>query len=151
MQPVSDILAINIASSELREGYNDGDVGRVLSVFATKFTDFSAGEPSFYGAEAREVLKRRLTSLFRRYDARLAITIIDIVIRGDTAIDYGWRELTLSPKAGGELSTTRTRYVNVWKNTKGQWQIKIFIDNQDLPPEMGEVEDALIADSAKTI
>jgi len=151
MQPENDILAINLANTELREGYNSGDVQRVLSVFAPGFTDFTAGEPSFYGAEARAMLKHRLVRLFRDYDPRLAITIIDIVVRGNTAIDYGWRELTLTPNRGGEPSTSRTRYVNVWnKNAEGEWQIAIFIDNADLPPAMPGFEDAASVTAAST-
>jgi ketosteroid isomerase-like protein len=142
MHRSDDILEINVANTELREGYNTGDVARVLSVFSTGFTDFSTAEPSFYGSEARAVLKERLTRLFRVYAAKLAITIIDVTVRGDTAIDYGWRELTLTSKAGGEPQTTRTRYVNVWnKSAEGKWQIVIFIDNADLPPQMPDVQE----------
>jgi ketosteroid isomerase-like protein len=142
MQPANDILAINVANTELREGYNAGDVERILAVFASGFTDFTADEPSFYGSEARAVLKQRVTHLFRDYDVHLAITIIDVVVRGDTAIDYGWRERTLIPKAGGEPATTRTRYVNVWeRSAEGKWQIGIFINNADLPPTMAELEE----------
>ena len=149
MPPADDILAINLANTELREGYNRGDSDRVLSVFAPGFTDFSAGEPSFYGSEARAVRKQRLTKLFRSYQAKLAITIIDIMVRGETAIDYGWRELTLTPKAGGEPKTSRTRYINVWnKSAGGQWQIRIFMDNADLPPAMAETEDSSPANAA---
>jgi ketosteroid isomerase-like protein len=141
MQFTDDILDINVANTELREGYNTGDVQRVLSVFSTGFTDLSTAEPSFYGSEARAVLKERLTRLFSLCAAKLAITIIDIVVRGDTAIDYGWRELTLTPRGGGEPKTTRTRYVNVWnKSAQGKWQIKIFIDNADLPPQMPDIQ-----------
>lgn len=149
MDRADHILAINLANTELREAYNSGDIERVLAVFAAGFTDFSAGQPSFYSHEARAVLKQRLTQLFRTYDARLAITVINYLVRGDTAIDYGWRELALMPKAGGETVITRTRYVSVWqRSAQGKWQIKIFIDNADLPPQLPEEEDPDLTSTA---
>jgi ketosteroid isomerase-like protein len=149
MPEANDILAINIANTELREGYNTSDVARVLSVFATGFTDFTSGEPSFYGPEARAVLQQRLTRLFRDYDVSLAIIIIDIVVRGNTAIDYGWRELTLAAKSGGESNRWRTRYLNVWEKCgDGKWRIAICIDNADLPPRLAELEDDTLVRAA---
>jgi len=60
----------------------------------------SSGYASFYGAEAKAVLKHRIRKLFTRYRARLAVTIISIGIQGDLAYDWGWHKLTLTPPQG---------------------------------------------------
>jgi ketosteroid isomerase-like protein len=97
----------------------------------------SAGLASFYGSEAKAVLKHRLKKLFIRYYAELAVTIISIRIQGLLAFDWGWHKLTLTPRKGGRSITTRTRYLEIWqRDPRGQWKIAIFLDNLDVPPQM---------------
>jgi ketosteroid isomerase-like protein len=97
----------------------------------------SAGQASFYGTEAKAVLKHRLKKLFMRYHVELAVTIISIRIQGPLAFDWGWHKLTLTPRKGGRSVTTRTRYLEIWqRDPAGQWKIAIFLDNLDVPPQM---------------
>ena len=66
------------------------------------------------------------------HEARLNVIIIDIAVLGSAAYDYGWHELTLKRKNGGESHYTRTRYVEVWnKQANGEWRITKYIDNAD--------------------
>jgi hypothetical protein len=58
---LDDRYAINAAKTELREGYNNADVERILSVFAESFTDMTSGQPSFFGVDAKTVLRARLS------------------------------------------------------------------------------------------
>jgi len=134
---VDDSYAIRLAKTKLRDAYNKGSVKGVLSVFGDGYSDMSAGLASFYGVEAQAVLKHRMKKLFAQYDARLAVTIISISVQGDWAFDWGWHKLTLTPKKGGRPTTTRTRYLEIWrKGTDHNWKIAIFIDNVDRPPQM---------------
>lgn len=134
---MDDAYSIRLAKTELREAYNKGDVDRVLGVFGDGFSDMSSGLASFYGPEARAVLKHRLTKLFARYRVQLAVTIISIRAQGPLAFDWGWHRLTLTPKKGGRPRTSRTRYLEIWqKDTNGRWKIAIFFDNVDVPPQM---------------
>jgi ketosteroid isomerase-like protein len=134
---MDDSYAIRLAKTKLRDAYSKGDVNGVLSVFADRYSDMSAGLASFYGAEARAVLKHRMTDLFAKYHALLAVTIISIRVQGPLAFDWGWHKLTLTPKKGGRSITTRTRYLEIWqKGADGKWKIAIFLDNMDLPPQM---------------
>jgi ketosteroid isomerase-like protein len=134
---MDDAYSIRVAKTELREGYNTGDVDRVLSVYRDVYSDMSSGCASFYGGEAKAVLRHRLTKLFATHRAHLAVTIISIGIEGSTAFDWGWHQLTLTPKSGGRPKTVRTRYLEIWqKQTNGQWKIAIFFDNVDRPPAM---------------
>ena len=134
---MDDSYAIRLAKTKLRDAYSKGDVNGVLSVFADGFADASADLASFYGVEARAVLKHRLKNLFAKYDAQLAVTIISIRVEGPMAFDWGWHKLTLTSKKGGRSITTRTRYLEIWqKDTKAKWKIAIYFDNVDVPPQM---------------
>jgi len=134
---MDDSYAIRLAKTKLRDAYDKGNVKAVLSVFADGYSDMSAGLASFYGTEARAVLKHRMKKLFARYHAQLAVTIISIQVQGPLAFDWGWHKLTLKPKKGGKAISTRTRYLEVWqKGADGHWKIAIFLDNVDVPPQM---------------
>ena len=102
---MNDVYAINVAKTDFREGYNTGDINRLMATFQPDgFTDMSEAEPSKYGSEAIAVWRKRLAELFAGYHTKLAPIIINIVVLGGTAYDYGWHELTLTPKAGGVAS-----------------------------------------------
>src|SRR5215469_4856736 len=134
---MDDTHAIRLAKTKLRDAYCEGNVTGVLSVFADGYSDMSAGLASFYGVEARAVLKHRLRNLFAKYDVGLAVTITSIRVEGSIAFDWGWHTLTATPKKGGTSITTRTRYLEIWqKDTKGKWKIAIYFDNADVPPQM---------------
>jgi len=135
---MNDVYAINVAKTEFREGYNTGEVRRLMAVFQPDgFTDMSEGEPSKYGSEAISVWRERLTKLFDEYRVKLTPIIIDIVVLGDTAYDYGWHELILTPKAGGPALRKRYRYFELWKkDPAGQWKIATHMTNSDVPEEL---------------
>jgi len=134
---MDDTYAIRLAKTKLRDAYSEGDVDGVLSVFGDAYSDMSAGLASFYGREARAVLKYRLKELFTSYKARLAVTIISIRVNGPWAFDWGWHQLTLVPKQGGAPIVTRGRYLEIWqKDPEAQWKIAIYFDNRDVPPQM---------------
>ena len=135
--PMNHVYEINVAKSNFREAYNAGNVHRLLAVFADEFTDMSAGVPSFFGADAKSVVRSRMTKLLERYDATLTVTVIAIRVFANTAFDYGWHTLTLVPRDGGEPITTRERYFETWqKNPRGEWKIDFYIDNMDVAPMM---------------
>jgi ketosteroid isomerase-like protein len=81
--------------------------------------------------------------MFTSCDVRLVPIIIEVKVFGDVAVDYGWHELTLTPKCGGPPIATRTRYVDIWKKDgAGNWKLSMFIDNMDVPDR---VDDAVRA------
>jgi uncharacterized protein (TIGR02246 family) len=134
---MDDVHAIRLAKTQLRDAYNTGDVDRLLAIFADGYSDMSVGQPSFYGAEAKAVLRHRARRLFARYRAKLAVTIISIRVQGPLAFDWGWHKLTLTLKKSGRSITTRNRYLEIWqKEADGKWRIAIFLDNLDHPPQM---------------
>src|SRR6266849_6695677 len=136
---MDDIYAINLAKSRFREGFNAGDEELVLSIYDDAFADMSFAMPSYYYSDAKDVFRARLKRLFRDYSAEMAVIIIDIVLNGDKAFDWGWHVLQLTPRTGGGRQQVRTRYFETWRRdaTRG-WVIASFIDNLDQPPRMPE-------------
>jgi ketosteroid isomerase-like protein len=134
---MDDVYAINLAKTILREGYNEGDPERVLSVYDDAFADMSFGMPSFYYSDAKDVFRARLTRLFRDYTASMKVIIIDVVLNGDRAFDWGWHVLDLTSKTDGAVLQVRSRYFETWRRdaTRG-WIVTSVIDNLDQPPRM---------------
>jgi len=133
---VDDQYAISVAKTEYREAYNSADVDRLLAVFASKFTDFSDGEPTFSGEEAVDALRLRATELFRRVKVEIQVTIMRIVVKGDFAFDMGWHKIRLTSKETGRVTETKDRYFETWKKENGGWKIDYIITNKELPPRM---------------
>ena len=130
---MDDFFAINAAKTEFRECFNVGDASRVLAIADPDLVSFSDGQPSEFGASGLEALKTRLTNLFERCTAKLSVIVIEIRFQGDVAHDYGWHDLTLTPKDGGESIRRRYRYVDIWRrNKKGNWKLWMYMDNQDV-------------------
>jgi len=130
---MDDFFAINAAKTEFRECFNLGDASRVLAIADPDLVSFSEGQPSEFGASGLEALETRLTNLFERFTAKLLVIVIEIRFQGDVAYDYGWHDLTLTPKDGGESIRRRYRYVDIWRrNKKGNWKLWMYMDNQDV-------------------
>ena len=132
-----DEYAIDLAKTEYRDAFNAGDMERVLALYADNLTEMSDGEASFWGAEAKQALRWRLSKMFAQNKVSLAVTIIAIEFEGSTAYDHGWHKLALTPKNGGVASTQRYRYFEKWRReADGQWKICFFISNRDVEPQM---------------
>jgi ketosteroid isomerase-like protein len=101
----------------------------------------SSGKPSFFGADAKSVFRMRMTNLFAQHQATLIVTIVAIRVFAGAAFDYGWHSLTLTPREGGESTTTRKRYFETWQKTSsGEWKINLYIDNVDVAPMMPDAD-----------
>src|SRR6266542_6494865 len=108
---MDDVYAINAAKTEFREAYNTGDVNRLIAILDDNLIDYSDGRQSGYGEGGRSALRSHLEDLFARFNAHMAPIIIEVRVTGDTAVDYGWHVLTLTPKNGGQMTTSKTRYI----------------------------------------
>ena len=130
---MDDLYAVNAAKSEFREGLNRGDTSRVLAIADPDLVNFSDGQPSEFGESGLDALKSRLANLFERFTVKLVVIVIEIRLQGDVAYDYGWHDLTLTPKDGGEPIHRRDRYVDIWRRNKGgNWKLWMYMDNHDI-------------------
>ncbi|HEY6904983.1 MAG TPA: DUF4440 domain-containing protein [Candidatus Acidoferrales bacterium] len=136
---MDDIYCINFAKTEFREAYQTGDVERLLAIFDPHgFTDMSYERASSYGSAANANMRDRTTLLFSEYFVKVSVIIIDVVIQGNTAYEYGWHEFTLTPKNGGAPIRKRERYFELWtKTNSGSWKVSLYITNADIREQMG--------------
>src|SRR5437016_12863348 len=108
---MDDIYKINIAKTEFREGYNTGDVDRLLAEFAGEgSTSMLEGGPSQFGGRARSSLRNETAEVFDGYSVQMSVIIVDIVVQGVTGYDYGWHEFPLKPEDGGQPIRNRQCY-----------------------------------------
>jgi ketosteroid isomerase-like protein len=130
---MDDLYAITAAKTEFRECFNLGDTSRMLAIVDPDLVTFSDGQPSEFGETGLDALKTRLANLFERFAAKMAVIVIETRLQKEVAYDYGWHELTLTPKDGGQMIHRRNRYVDVWrKNREGKWKLWMYIDNRDI-------------------
>jgi ketosteroid isomerase-like protein len=130
---MDDLFAINAVKTEFRDGFNLGDEARVLAIADPDLVSFPDGHFSEFGTSGLDALQIRLKSLFERFTAKLAVIVVEIRIKGDVAYDYGWHDLTLTPKYGGQPIHRRERYVDIWRKSKeGTWKLWMYMDNQDV-------------------
>jgi ketosteroid isomerase-like protein len=138
---MNDVYEINVAKARLRDAYNARNVDLLLMAFTDEFTDMRAGKPSSFGADAKSVFRIRMTRLFEQHQATLIVTIIAIRVFAGAAFDYSRHSLILTPREGGESTTTRKRYFETWQKTSsGEWKIKPYIDNVDVAPMMPDAD-----------
>ena len=136
---MDDTYAINLAKTNFREGFNEGDPERILAVYDDAFADMSFGMPSFYYSDAKDLFRARLNRLFQDYTASMKVIVIDVVLNGDRAIDWGWHVLDLTSRTEGTIRQVRTRYFETWRRDAVRgWVITSFIDNLDQAPRMPE-------------
>jgi ketosteroid isomerase-like protein len=143
--PDEELIAA--ARTEYREAYNSGDVERLLAVFAPQFTDWSEGEPSFYGSDSAKALRHRLTALFEHYSANVGIMMVKITVMGDFATERGWYKMRLNDKITGEVSNTLYRYFETWIKVEGKWKINFTITNKEQPPRMLPEDEAALQEN----
>jgi ketosteroid isomerase-like protein len=130
---MDELFSINAAKTEFREAFNLGDVTRFLAIADPELVSFSDRQPSEFGKSGLDSLEVRLRSLFDRFTAKLAVIVVEIRIKGDVAYDYGWHDLTLTPKDGGQPIHRRDRYVDIWRRDRdGNWKLWLYMDNQDV-------------------
>ncbi len=130
---MDDLYAINAAKGEFRDCFNFSDVSRLVAIADPEMVNFSDGQPCVFRRGGLDALKTRLENLFERFTAKLVVIVIEIRLQGDVAYDYGWHELTLTPKGGGQATHRRDRYVDIWwRNKEGKWKLRMYMDNQDV-------------------
>jgi ketosteroid isomerase-like protein len=130
---MDDLYAINVAKSEFRDCFNLSDSSRLLAIADPDLVNFSDAHPCEFGMTGLDALKTRLENLFERFAVKLGVIVVEIRLQGDIAYDYGWHNLTLTPKDGGQPTCRRNRYVDIWRRNKaGKWKLWMYMDNQDV-------------------
>jgi len=146
---MEDNYAICKLKTEYREGFNNADVERAVSMFDEGLICMLEGDASFFGPAAKDLLRQHLRSVFAEYEPHVDVIIADLGIRGDTAYDWGWYQLTLRSKRSGERISRRQRYYENWRRfPDGNWRIWMYIQAAEFAPRMLPEEEKLAAQVA---
>jgi uncharacterized protein (TIGR02246 family) len=125
----SDITAIRQLAADWRQGWIDGDVAFVLSLYTNDPVLMPSGQPAVFGIDAiRPMYEVAMgaVDLDSRYEIR------DIEVSGD--LGYFWCTYTLmaTPKEGGETFEVDGKYLCIVKRQADDtWKIARLIDNSD--------------------
>jgi ketosteroid isomerase-like protein len=124
--------AIRRAVEEFTTAYNSRNLEDLPAIFADDLIDMSAGGPTRTGEEARKHFVSRVATTHEDFTPHLVIQIDEIQVAGDWAYQRGSLVVTLEPRAGGETSYIRQRYLEIWrKDVLGNWKIAIEMDNSE--------------------
>ncbi|HET7207283.1 MAG TPA: nuclear transport factor 2 family protein [Terriglobales bacterium] len=123
--------AIEMAKTEFRNAYNDGDIPRLLNVLSEDFVDMSEGQASLFGGDARDELQARLHQLFSTHIVELQPIVIGVRGMDEWAFDYGWHKYILTPRSGGQTTVRRQRYLEIWHKRGGHWKLAIYMDSKE--------------------
>jgi ketosteroid isomerase-like protein len=153
MQPsADDRYSILAAKTQYREAYNSADLDSLIDVFAPEFTDCTDGEPSFYGEEALHALRVRSAKLFRHFQVKMVVMVVEVVVKTDFAYDWGWHKVRLTDKGNGYITDIKYRYYETWRKVRNRWKVDYFITNQELAPRMlNERADIFTASEGKDL
>jgi ketosteroid isomerase-like protein len=109
----------NIAR-EFEQGFNTGDVDRIMRFYADTYVDVNLRHPVQTRAERREYYAR----VMARPGIQVKVRPDDISIRGDLAFVRGTLLLTQGAADGREATRTELRYLEICERAQdGTWRV----------------------------
>jgi ketosteroid isomerase-like protein len=110
---------------EFEEGFNSGDVDRIMRFYADSYVDVNLRNPVQTRAERREYYAK----VMARPGIRVKVRPDDILIRGDLAFVRGTILLTQGAGRAGETTQTELRYLEICERVKdGTWRVMWGMD-----------------------
>jgi ketosteroid isomerase-like protein len=114
-----DVAKLRHMAREFAEGFNTGDVGRIMRFYGDSYVDINLRNPVQSWQERREYYAQ----VIRRSGFQVQVHPEEILIRGDFAFIRGTIEL----KAGsalGDSAPKELRYVEIaQRQSGGSWQV----------------------------
>jgi len=119
-----DVAKLRDMAREFEEGFNTGDVERIMRFYGDAYVDINLRNPVQSWRERREYYAQ----VIRRGGFHVRVQPVEILIRGDFAFIRGTIELT--PGAGpGESTRKELRYLEIaQRQQNGSWQVMWGMD-----------------------
>ena len=115
-----DLKLLRNMALEFEEGFNSGDVDRIMRFYGDTYVDVNLRQPVQTNAARREYYAHAM----RRPGLRIQVQPDDILIRGDLAFVRGTILLTQTSVAGAEPMRTELRYMEIAERAPhGGWQV----------------------------
>jgi ketosteroid isomerase-like protein len=119
-----DVAKLRHMANEFTEGFNTGDVDRIMRFYGDTYVDINLRNPVQSWQERREYYSQ----VIRNGGFRVQVHPDEILIRGDFAFVRGSIELT-RPSAVGESGRTELRYLEIARRQQdGSWQVMWGMD-----------------------
>jgi len=115
-----DEKALRNIAREFEEGFNSGDVDRLMRWYGDTYVDVNLRQPVQTWAERREYYSK----VMQRPGIRLSVRPDDVLVRGDLAFVRG--TILVTEGASDETTRKRTelRYLEICERTKeGAWRV----------------------------
>jgi ketosteroid isomerase-like protein len=114
-----DVAKLRHMAREFTEGFNTGDVERIMRFYGDSYVDINLRNPVQSWQERREYYRQ----VIRRGGFRVQVQPEKILIRGDFAFVRGTIELTPA-SALGDSARKELRYLEIAQRQKnGSWQV----------------------------
>ena len=103
---------------EFVEGFNSGDVERIMRFYADTYVDVNLRQPVQSKQERAEYYRK----IVARGDTKVDVVPDEILVAGDHAFARGTILLDRTPKEGGQSKRTELRYMEVWRKFPDGWK-----------------------------
>lgn len=108
------------AAHEFEEGFNSGDVERIMRFYGDTYVDENLRNPVQTKAERREYYAR----VMARPGIHIQVQPEEIMIRRDLAFVRGTIFLTQPASRTGEITKSELRYLEIYERVPGgNWQV----------------------------
>ena len=127
-----DVAKLRHMAREFAEGFNTGDVERIMRFYGDSYVDINLRNPVQSWQERREYYAQ----VIRRGGFKVQVQPEEILIRGDFAFIRGTIELTPG-SALGDPARRELRYLEIaQRQQNGSWQVMWGMDGpvQEYPP-----------------
>jgi len=131
-----DVAKLRHMASEFTEGFNTGDVERLMRFYGDSYVDINLRNPVQSWQERREYYAQ----VIRRSGFHVQVQPEEILIRGDFAFIRGTIELTPGSVLGDSVRK-ELRYLEIaQRQQNGSWQVMWGMDGpvQEYTPSLSE-------------
>lgn len=126
--------AIDAANAVTVAALNAGDVAKMLTNYTDDAVLMLPNAPAMRGHAGMDAGIKAMMETVTISDVK--VTVEDVMLSGDIAVETGSNEMTLTPK-GGKPMVDKGKYVVIWKRqADGSWKIVRDVNNSNLPAMM---------------
>ena len=121
---LEDVAKLRHMANEFAEGFNTGDVERIMRFYGDSYVDINLRNP----VQSRQERREYYAQVVRKGGFKVQVQPEEILIRGEYAFIRGTIELTLG-SALGDSTRKELRYLEIaQRQQNGSWQVMWGMD-----------------------
>jgi ketosteroid isomerase-like protein len=121
---LEDVAKLRHIASEFAEGFNTGDVERIMRFYGDSYVDINLRNP----VQSRQERREYYAQVIRKGGFKVQVRPDEILIRGEFAFVRGTIELTPG-SAPGDSARKELRYLEIaQRQPDGSWQVMWGMD-----------------------